>query len=64
MTVLRLKYPKIDGLFWLNTEIISVLQSQDSLTWVQEALWTKFDIEQGLPTLTDAMQSQHIPQCV
>ncbi|MGR5093241.1 tRNA-modifying protein YgfZ [Vibrio maritimus] len=45
-----------------DAELVSALQSLDSLTWVQEALWTKFDIEQGLPTLTDAMQSQHIPQ--
>ena len=42
---------------WLQAHL-----NDDSLTWSDESLWTRLDIEQGLPTLTPELQNQHIPQ--
>ncbi|GMQ47700.1 tRNA-modifying protein YgfZ [Vibrio sp. 10N] len=55
---------RIDDQRWLvlaSDELIHTLDGQE-LQWVQESIWTKFDIEAGLPILTAELQNQHIPQ--
>ncbi|MCL9773469.1 tRNA-modifying protein YgfZ [Vibrio methylphosphonaticus] len=42
---------------WLEENL-----NDDALAWGEESLWTRLDIEQGLPTLTPDLQNQHIPQ--
>ena len=42
---------------WLQQKL-----SGDTLTWADETLWTRRDIEQGFPTLSPELQNQHIPQ--
>lgn len=48
----------------VDGDLQSLLSSDSELLWVAESLWTKFDIEQGLPILEAEQQNQHIPQAL
>jgi folate-binding protein YgfZ len=55
---------RIDEKRWLvlaSDELIESLDAQET-QWVQESIWTQFDIDAGLPTLSAEQQNQHIPQ--
>ncbi|MGF1772060.1 tRNA-modifying protein YgfZ [Vibrio wakamikoensis] len=55
---------RIDERRWLvlaSDELIESLDAQET-QWVQESIWTQFDIDAGLPTLSAKQQNQHIPQ--
>jgi folate-binding protein YgfZ len=55
---------RIDEKRWLvlaSDELIESLDAQET-QWVQESIWTQFDIDAGLPTLSAKQQNQHIPQ--
>ncbi|WP_112478559.1 tRNA-modifying protein YgfZ [Vibrio variabilis] len=55
---------RIDETRWLvlaSDELIESLDAQDT-QWVQESIWTQFDIDAALPTLNAEQQNQHIPQ--
>lgn len=55
---------RIDETRWLvlaSDELIESLDAQDN-QWVQQSIWTQFDIDAALPTLGEEQQNQHIPQ--
>jgi folate-binding protein YgfZ len=55
---------RIDETRWLvlaSDELIESLDAQQT-EWVQESIWTQFDIDAALPTLSAEQQNQHIPQ--
>ncbi|MGR5178969.1 tRNA-modifying protein YgfZ [Vibrio mediterranei] len=42
--------------------LITTLRTDQSTPWLPDSLWTKLDIEQGLPILEAEHQNQYIPQ--
>ncbi len=55
---------RIDEKRWLvlaSDELVESLEAQKT-EWVQESIWTQFDIDAALPTLSAKQQNQHIPQ--
>lgn len=58
---------QVDDERWMllvNSELQSSLFTDPERLWVEESLWTKFDIEQGLPIVEAEQQNQHIPQAL
>ncbi|WP_165310263.1 tRNA-modifying protein YgfZ [Vibrio ziniensis] len=58
---------KIDSQRWLllvNSEQAVELVNTIEATKVDESLWTRFEIEQAYPVVTQAEQNEHIPQAV
>ncbi len=58
---------KIDSQRWLlliNRERAEKLVNTIEVAKVDESLWTRFEIEQAYPVVTQAEQNEHIPQAV
>lgn len=58
---------KIDAQRWLllvNEDSATQLVENFEAQLIEESLWTRLDIEAGLPTLTAAQQNEHIPQAL
>ncbi|WP_456296684.1 tRNA-modifying protein YgfZ [Vibrio sp. AK197] len=58
---------KIDPQRWLllvDSDFAQQLVANTSAQTVDESVWTRFDIENGLPIVTDKQQNEHIPQAL
>ena len=58
---------KISPQRWLlliTEPVAQKLISSSDATKVSEALWTRFDIEEGIPLITQVDQREHIPQAL
>ncbi|MFV0448442.1 MAG: tRNA-modifying protein YgfZ [Vibrio sp.] len=58
---------KIDALRWLlliDSQQAEKIINNIEATKVSESLWTRFEIEQAYPVITQAEQNEHIPQAL